>query len=528
MGDQYSGEKGILSTSAESSAPDMQIPPGACLLEEPGDPCTIVILGASGDLARRKLVPALYNLFLQGGLPETFAIVGGARTEYSSDDFRGEMHEAISSGGGLDLSRWGEFARRLYYHHLDYDSLSSYQGMAEFLKKVDKDNNTQGNRIFYMALPMFMYESTSQMIGSAGLSREKEDGNGWARLVVEKPFGTDLKSARKLDATIHESFNEEQVYRIDHYLAKETVQNLLMFRFANSIFEPIWDRRYIDSVDIIAAEELGIEKRAGYYDQSGVLRDMFQNHMLQLVALTAIEPPSLFESNRVQDEKAKVFRSLRPFPVDSLSENIVFGQYGAGKISGRDVVAYRDEPNVDPHSITPTFAAMKVHIDNWRWHGVPFYLTSGKRLKHKLTQITIRFRKVPHLMFRNVLGEQISPNHLTLGIYPEEKIALRFQTKNPGALVCLRPVDMNFSYLQNYHGPVLDAYEKAIIDCMQGDHMLFLRQDSVELCWEFIDPVLEACEQCADPNAKLRIYESGSWGPEDALELKKSRSTNGQ
>ena len=521
MNDQNSQENEIPPTSAETSTPGAPAP-RACLLEDPGDPCTIVILGASGDLTKRKLIPALYNLFLEGGLPKAFAVAGGARTEYNSDEFRKELSEAISSAGNLDLSRWEEFARRLYYQHLVYDSLSSYRDFAGFLMKVDKENNTRGNRIFYMALPMFMYQSTSQMIGQAGLSKEQEDGNGWSRLVVEKPFGTDLKSARELNDTIHESFTEDQVYRIDHYLAKETVQNLLMFRFANTIFEPIWDRRYIDRVEIIAAEELGVEKRAGYYDKSGVLRDMFQNHMLQLLALTAMEPPSLFEADRVQDEKAKVFRSLRPFPVDRLSENIVLGQYGPGKINDKDVVGYLDEPNVAPQSITPTFGAMKVHIDNWRWQGVPFYITSGKRLQRKFTQITIWFREVPHLMFREVLGEQIFPNHLTLGIYPEEKISLQFQTKNPGAVVCLRPVNMDFSYLHNYYGPVFDAYEKAVLDCMQGDHMLFLRQDSVELCWEFIDPVLQACEHCSDPNARLHTYEAGSWGPEAALELKKN------
>jgi len=360
------------------------------------------------------------------------------------------------------------------------------------------------------------------MIGRAGLSAEMTDGNGWSRIVVEKPFGTNLETAVDLDRSLHEYFKEHQIFRIDHYLAKETVQNVLMLRFANALFEPIWNRRYVDHVNITATETLGVEHRAGYYERSGVLRDMFQNHMMQLLALTAMEPPSRFEDELVRDEKTKVFRALRPFPVKYLQDYLVLGQYVAGTINGKPVPAYREEPDVDPNSITPTFAMMKVYLDNWRWQGVPFYLTSGKRLNKKLTQIVIQFKDVPHSLFRRTLGEEITANQLILGIYPDEKISLRFQTKNPGAKLCLRSVAMDFQYHQNYSGPVLDAYEKVLLDCMIGDHMLFWRQDAVELCWSFLTPILMECETCQDLSKMLLTYESGSWGPQSLKRPKES------
>jgi glucose-6-phosphate 1-dehydrogenase len=286
-----------------------------------------------------------------------------------------------------------------------------------------------------------------------------------------------------------------------------------MFRFANAIFEPIWNRRYIDHVNILASETLGVEHRAGYYEQAGVIRDMFQNHMMQLLALTAMEAPSQFETGRVRDEKVKVFRSLRPFPIEKLFEHIVLGQYGQGKFNGEPVPGYREEPGVSPDSLTPTFAKMKIFIDNWRWQGVPFFLTSGKRLAKKITEITIQFKEIPHSMFRQTLGERIDANKLTLGIYPDEKVTITFQTKAPGARVCLRSVNMDFSYHENYTGPILDAYEKVLIDCMLGDQMLFWRQDSLEHCWSFLTPILKECETCENRAEKLQIYEPGSWGP---------------
>jgi glucose-6-phosphate 1-dehydrogenase len=384
---------------------------------------------------------------------------------------------------------------------------------------LDHARGTRGNRIFYLAIPPTLYETTAQKLGKAGLSAEKKEGFGWSRIVVEKPFGRDLQTAAVLDRKLHEHFQEHQIFRIDHYLAKETVQNILMFRFANAIFEPIWNRTYIDSVTITAAETLGVEHRAGYYEQAGVLRDMFQNHMMQLFALTAMEPPSVFEAERVRDEKAKLYRALRPFPVDRLEDFLVLGQYSRGTFDGKDAPAYREEPGVSPESLTPTFAMMKVVVDNWRWQGVPFFLTSGKRLAKKITEIAIQFKEVPHSMFRSVLGEHISANRLILGIYPEEKISLTFQTKNPGARVWLRSVTMDFLYHQGYTGPVLDAYERVLLDCMLGDQMLFWRQDGVELCWSFLTPILWGCEACTNRAEMLLPYEAGTWGPEAAKKL---------
>ncbi|MBW2608907.1 MAG: glucose-6-phosphate dehydrogenase [Deltaproteobacteria bacterium] len=501
----------------EESGLDMDIAPESCLLEGMADPCTIVILGASGDLTVRKVIPALYMLFKNKGLSKDFLVVGCARTELGDDGFRDKMRAAINEDESVDNSSWQEFASHLYYRSIIYDDLSTFKDLKISLDELDKTYKTGGNRIFYLAIPPTLYSSTAQMLGKVGLSKEKE--GVWSRIVVEKPFGRDLDTAVELDRTIHEYFKEHQIFRIDHYLAKETVQNILMFRFSNAIFEPVWNRRYIDHVSITTAESLGVEHRAGYYEQAGVLRDMFQNHMMQILALTAMEPPSLFEADRVRDEKVKVYRSLRPFPVDRLQDYLVLGQYGAGAIDGKRVPAYRDEPGVSPDSLIPTFAMLKVYLDNWRWQGVPFYLTSGKRLKRKLTEIAIQFKEVPHSMFRQTLGEHISANRLILGIYPDERITLTFQTKNPGAKVCLRSVTMDFHYDQSYEGPEFDAYEKVLLDCMLGDHMLFWRQDGVELCWSFLTPILQECETCGERREMLMPYEAGSEGPHAVKKL---------
>lgn len=509
-----------LETVVKASAPDMDVPPIERLVEGHLEPCTIVIVGASGDLTARKLIPALYNLFLNGGLPQPFVIVGCSRTALKDEDFRARMKEALETEKDFDSSQWQAFSKSLHYRSIDYSDLSSFQELAKSLRDLDDKNGTQGNRIFYLAIPPSIYESIAQMLGRSGLSTEGQKGNGWSRIVVEKPFGRDLATAMTLDQSLHEYFKEYQIYRIDHYLAKETVQNMLMLRFANAIFEPIWNRRYIDYVSITAAESLGVEHRAGYYEQAGVLRDMFQNHMMQLLALTAMEPPSKFEADRVRDEKVKVYRALRPFPVKNIENLLVLGQYGPGKTNGKDVPGYRKETGVSPDSLTPTFAMMKVFLDNWRWQGVPFYLMSGKRLKNKLTEIAVQLKEVPHSMFRQTLGEHITANSLILGIYPEEKITLTFQTKNPGARVCLRSVTMDFQYHQNYEGPILDAYEKVLLDCILGDHMLFWRQDGVELCWSFLTPILEECETCGNRAQRLHTYEAGTWGPKAVENLK--------
>ncbi len=504
---------------ASTTTPNLEIPFKSCIIDGKPDPCMIVVIGASGDLTTRKIVPALYNLHLNDGLPYPFVLVGCARTKLSSQEFRDKMKNALKTANILNDSKWEDFSKFFYYQVIDYGDLSSFKALARFLKELDKKNGTAGNKVFYLAIPPSLYKSTAQMLGKAGLSKEGKNENGWARIVVEKPFGRDLDTAIDLDRSLHEHFKEHQIFRIDHYLAKETVQNILMFRFANAIFEPIWNRIYIDHVSITAAETLGVEHRAGYYEQAGVLRDMFQNHMMQLLALTAMDPPSLFEPDRVRDEKVKVYRAIRPFQTGNLQDYLVLGQYSAGTIEGKRVPAYRSEPSINPNSLTPTFAMMKVYLDNWRWQGVPFYLTSGKRLAKKLTEITIQFKEIPHSMFRQTLGEQIAANRLSLGIYPDEKISLTFQTKNPGAKVCLRSVTMDFNYNQNYTGPVLDSYEKVLLDCMLGDQMLFWRQDGVELCWAFLTPILNACETCGDRAEMLFPYKSGTWGPKAAKNL---------
>jgi len=501
-------------------APNLGLAPQECVMPEPSEPCTIVILGATGDLTARKLLPQLFNLYLNAGLPDPFLIVGTSHIDIEEPQFRTNMQAALKKAGVYDESRWPDFARALHYRGADFADLESFKRLAQALRNLDQQFHTQGNRIFYMALPPSVYKSAAHLIGQSGLSDEHQNGNGWSRIVVEKPFGTDLKTAVDLDQSLSRNFGEHQIFRIDHYLAKETVQNVLMLRFANSLFEPIWNRRYVEYIAITAIEELGVEHRAGYYEQSGVLRDMFQNHMMQLLALTAMEPPSRFEADHVRNEKVKVFRTLRPFQVENLTENLVLGQYAAGLVNGQAVRAYREELGVAEDSLTPTFAMMKVNLDNWRWQGVPFYLTSGKRLDRKLTEIAIQFKSVPHSMFRHTLGEMIPANRLILGIYPEETITLTFQTKNPGATVCLRTVTMDFHYQQNSSGPILDAYSRALIDCMLGDQMLFWRQDGVELCWKFLTPILDRCEACDDQAELLQFYEAGTRGPKAIEKIK--------
>jgi glucose-6-phosphate 1-dehydrogenase len=490
-----------------------------CQSKKPIDPCGIIIFGASGDLTFRKIMPALYKLFCNDSLPGSFFVLGCGRTGLATEAFRQKMHDAICTKGECDLVRWKDFAHKLYYATLDYNDKASYSSMAQTLSELDRYYATGKNRLLYLAIPPFLFETVISKIGEAGLAGEDGCTEHWTRLVVEKPFGSDLKSAAALNEVLGRYFKEHQIYRIDHYLAKETVQNILIFRFANSILEPVWNRDFIASVDICAAETLGVEHRAGYYERAGVLRDMFQNHILQLLSLVAMEPPAQFLPEMVRDEKAKVFQSLRPFTPARLAEDIVLGQYGSGIVEGKSVPAYRNELGVDPASLTPTYAMMKVFIDNWRWQGVPFYLMSGKRLAEKLSRIIIQFKDVPHSIFRNIISTSITANRLTFIIQPDEKISLTFQAKNPGTAVCLRPITMEFIYAGD-KGKKFDAYEKVLLDCLNGDQMLALRQDSEELSWSFLTPLIEDCERCIKTDKILEFYEAATWGPPAAEKVR--------
>ena len=477
----------------------------------PPPPCTIVIFGGSGDLTQRKLIPALFALFQQDRLPKPFAIVGCGRTAMDDESYRAQLADHYQHQGE-DATAWSTFATHLHYRAVSYDQ-ESFSHLATELRTLDQDNNTQGNRLFDLAVPPHLYPLIATLLGKAGLSCEHENDNGWSRIVVEKPFGHDLESALQLDKVLHTYFKEQQIYRIDHYLAKETVQNLLIFRFANTIFEPVWNRHYIEYVGITAAEKLGVENRTGYYDSSGVLRDMFQNHMMQLLVLTAMESPCQLTPDAVQDEKVKVIKSLRDFHPQQGSR-ICLGQYESGVIDGRNVVGYRQEKDIPKNSNTPTFAMMELFIDNWRWQDVPFFLISGKRLPRKETRIVIQFKEVPHRLFQGMFGDNINANRLVIETFPEEAIRLIFQTKNPGTTTCLRSMTMDFTYHEHFQQGTLDAYSRVLLDCMGGDHMLFWRQDGIEASWKFLTPVLKECEQQCTCDQQLHPYPAGTWGPE--------------
>lgn len=488
-----------------------------CSPLEKTNPCTIVIFGASGDLTSRKLLPALFRMFRKGFLPDSFAIIGCSRTEFTNSQFRQHIALKCCNEKGSE-EEWNLFSQRLYYQALEYDNQDSYHHLKKLIISLNKNYRLSGNILFDLAVPPQLYGTIAEMLGKTKLSIPLE-ANGWVRMVVEKPFGRDLKSALALEATLHGYFDEEQIFRIDHYLAKETVQNILSFRFANQIFEPLWNRNHIDWVGIISAEKLGVENRAGYYDSSGVLRDMFQNHMMQLLSLIAMEPPSRFNADAIRDEKVKIFKSILPF--SGYDEDIVLGQYIQGINRNETMRGYLEEKGVAHGSRTPTFALLKLDLDNWRWQGVPFYLVSGKRMHEKQTRLVIQFKEAPLSMFKGIVGEHVSGNRLVLSIYPEESIRLSIQAKIPGAQICLRTGDMEFNYTDGGEESVLEAYEKVLLDCILGDHMLFWRRDGIEATWRLLTPILEDCEGDQCKIQQLHEYEAGSWGPADALEFVK-------
>ena len=476
-------------------------------------PCAAVIFGANGDLTRRKLMPALYRLGRDRRLPPSFAVIGSSRTPYNDDAFREKMRADITQfldGEPVDADIWRAFASSLFYVPGDLRDPDSYGRIAAKLRDVERRLETGGNALFYLATQPSQYEVAADGIGAAGLAQ----GAGWRRLVIEKPFGHDLASARALNEALRRIFPEQQIYRIDHYLGKETVQNILAFRFANGIFEPLWNRRYINHVQITAAESVGVEGRGAYYEESGALRDMIQNHLLQVMSTIGMEPSAVYEADLVRDERAKLLRSIRIMKPADVPRDAVPGQYGPAGIGGVGVPGYRQEPGVPPDSQTVTYAALTLFVDNWRWAGVPFYLRTGKRLPRRVTDIAIHFNPAPHLPFTGGDGASgMAPDLLIIRIQPEEGISLRFLSKQPGAGMQLRPVSMDFSYGASFGARQPEAYETLLLDAMRGDSTLYIREDAVEASWAVVEPVLEVWsgQKCAFPN-----YAAGAWGPEAA------------
>jgi len=484
--------------------------------EKPAAPCTVVIFGASGDLTRRKLVPALYNLARAGLLPERFAVVGFSGSDLGDEGFRGRVDADLRehAGADLDAGTWESLKRRLFYMSGNAREAASYVRLADTLARVARDHGTGPNYLFYLATPPSLFSEIARQLGDAGLTREDQ---GWRRLIVEKPFGHDLESARGLNRQLQQILDERQIYRIDHYLGKETVQNILVFRFANGIFEPIWNRRYVDHVQITVAEELGVETRGGYYEEAGALRDMVPNHLFQLLALTAMEPPTSFEANAVRDEKGKVLQAIQPIPPEDVLGRTVRGQYGAGTVDGEAVPGFREEPKVTADSPRETYAALKILIDNWRWADVPFYLRTGKRLPARTTEVAIQFKRAPAMLFRQTDVDRPEPNLLVLRIQPDEGIALRFGAKRPGALMRIGAVDMDFCYADYFGRTPSTGYETLLYDCMNGDATLFQRADNVEAGWRVVAPVLDVWQ--AIPPRSFPNYAAGTWGPEEADDL---------
>jgi len=484
------------------------------------EPFALVIFGATGDLTSRKLVPAVYGLYRQGLLPERTAVVGFARRDKTDESFRREMHEATAAcarAGPVDHASWNRFAARLHYHRSPFEDGAGFHSLRRRLEDMAAKDGTPGNRLFYLAAQPAFFRVIADQLREAGLARPGASGTPWSRIIVEKPFGRDLGTARMLTERIQGAFAESQIFRIDHYLGKETVQNILVLRFANSLFEPIWNEKYVDHVQITVSETLGMEGRGRYYEQAGALRDMLQNHMMHLLCLVAMEPPISLEAGAVRGEKVKVLKALRRIPPGCVPEGVVRAQYTAGASLGKPAPGYREEDGVAPDSTTETYVALKAFIDNWRWSGVPFYLRTGKRLPARITEICIHLRSVPQVLFNAASSAPMQANVLALRIQPNEGISLQFQVKVPGPAMRIRPFKMDFGYAGAFGKEPPDAYERLLLDAALGDGTLFTRSDEVEAAWEFVSPVLEGCAQ--QHVSELPTYAAGTWGPKEADDL---------